>query len=368
MGNYRLALAQRRFAFGLALLVFPFAVVVYLFSSCDVRRRGDKHACLAGNASRCLAVGQFYEARTDGLIATMLSNATTAKDYYHRACELGNDVGCARFGHMMLSSYDAIRDDGFTQADGTAALRKACDAGELDICRELADALEPAEAAPILQKLCDGGDPASCNKLVALYQQLDPKRAADLLAKRCDAGDNDQCRELGRALLAGGTYGDADLVRGAALLTKACERGAWGGCRELGEAVVDGTLPGDAARGRELLGSACDHADLDACYWFGKALIDIDPAKALATFTAECAHDDRGCDAAADLYRVGVPGIDRDRNRAYDLYSTACRSGSMYDCHKRDCLWKSDSDACYKFHHHDLPGRLFKLDERFDVK
>ncbi|HSN26866.1 MAG TPA: hypothetical protein VLT45_11285, partial [Kofleriaceae bacterium] len=180
MGNYRLQLAQRRFASALAVFVFPFAIVVYLFSSCDLRRRGDKHACLAGNGERCLAVGQFYEARTDGLIATMLSNATTAKSYYNRACTLGNALGCARFGHMMLNSYDAIRDDDFTQAQGIAALGKACDGGQTDACRELADASEPVDAAPVLAKLCDGGDAASCTKLVPVYKQIDPKRAADL--------------------------------------------------------------------------------------------------------------------------------------------------------------------------------------------
>lgn len=348
------------------IIVFPIALVVYAVSGCDVRRRSDKHACRHGAAERCVAVGKFYESRTDGLVATLLSNAATAKDYYHRACELGNRDGCARFGHMVVvGSYDTIRDDGYLSADGMSALGKACDDRDLDACRELADAAEPAQAAPILAKLCDGGDKASCDKLVPAYLETDPKRAIELLTKLCDGGDNDHCRELGSAFLTGSKFVEADPPRAIALLTKACDRSAWGCCTQLGEAYLDGTLPADPARAAQLFAGACDHGDLDACFWQGKALIASDPMKAVQTFTAECDHDDRGCDALGDLYRVGPDGIARDRGRARAFYGRACRAGSEFDCHKLGC-YDADSDDCYKVHR-DQRERVYRLGGAFDM-
>ena len=349
-------------------VVFPIAVVIYAFSGCDLRRRSAKHACRDGSAEQCFAVGQFYESRTDGLIATMLSNATTAKDYYDRACKLGNTPGCARFGHMIVvGSYDAMRGDDFTREDGLNALEKACDGGQTDACGELADHADAAQAAPVFAKRCDAGDKDSCNKLVHAYLRIDPKRAGELLAKLCDAGDNDHCRELGSAYLAGGTYVDADPARAVTLLTRACDHDVWDGCRELGEAYLDGKLPRDPARADELLGKAAEHGDADACFERGKALVASDPAKAVQTFTTECDRgDDRGCDALGDLSRVGTAGIARDRARASSYYDRACRHESDFDCHKRDCM-RGDSDACYRVHE-EQRDRRFRLGPPFDMK
>lgn len=364
MGDLRLDFAIYKLTIAIAIVVFPIAVVIYAFSSCDVRRRGDKHACRDGSAAPCLAVGQFYEDRTDGLVATMLSNATTAKQYYDRACKLGSATGCARFGHMVVSgSYDAMRDDGFTREDGMVALDKACDGGELDACHELADAAKPAQAIVVLAKLCDHGDKPSCDRLVPAYQQVgDGKHATELLARLCDAGDEDHCRELGRALLTGS---DADPARGTALLTKACDHGTSAACTELAEAYLDGPLPADPARAGELLAKACDRADLDACFEEGKALVATDPTKAAQIFTAECEHDDRGCDALGDMYRVGTEGFGRDRKHARSLYDTACRAGSEFDCRKIECL-DGDSDGCYKVHRLQR-DRRFRLGGTFDM-
>ncbi len=367
MGNIRLDFAIGKVTVGLAIVAFPVALVIFAFSSCDVRRRGDKHACRDGSAAPCLSVGQFYEVRADGFVATMLSNATTAKQYYDRACKLGSSVGCARFGHMVVvGSYDVIRDDNFRRADGMAALDKACDGGEIDACHELADAAEPAQAALVLAKLCDRGDKASCDKLVAAYLQTgDTRRAMELLGRLCDAGDDGQCRELGRALLAGSKFVEADPARGTALLMKACERGAWEGCRELADAYLDGPLPADPARAGELLAKACDHSDLDACFEQGKLLLASDPARAAKIFTAECEHDDRGCDALGDMYRVGAEGLARDRDRARSFYDRACRAGSEFDCHKIQCF-DANADGCYQVHKVQR-DRRFRLGGAFDM-
>lgn len=91
-----------------------------------------------------------------------------------------------------------------------------------------------------------------------------------------------------------------------------------------------------------------------------------EPPRAVQIFTAECEHDDRGCDALGDVYRVGAEGVARDRNRARSFYSTACRAGSEFDCYKLECL-DADSDSCYKLHRAQRERR-FRLGGAFDMK
>jgi TPR repeat protein len=350
VGNIRLDFMIAKIAIGLAITVFPFALLVYAFSGCDLRQRGAKHACRDGHAEQCLAVGKFYEERTDGLIATLLSNATTAKQYYGRACDLKSVDGCARLGHMVVvGSYNAIKDDGFTHENGMAALAKACDAGVIDACREFADASEPAQAVVALGKLCDGGDHGSCEKLVPAYLAAgDGKHAVELLTTLCDAGEDEHCRELGGAFLTGSKWVDPDPPRGMGLLTKACDHGSQGACRDLADANRDGSAA-DPARAGELYAKACDKGDVDACFSQAKLVLASDPAKAVQLFTAECEHDVRGCDALGDIYRVGADGIDRDRDRAYKYYEQTCRAGFEISCWKHSCM-NRDDDACYKVH------------------
>ena len=352
-------------------ILFPICLVIAAFSGCDIRQRGNKHACRDGAADKCIEVGKFYEARTDGLIATMLSNAVTAEDYYDRACKLNSADGCARLGHMVVAVmfYDSIRDSHVTHHQGMKALAKACDGGIKTACHELADASEPADAAPVLAKLCDAGDKPGCDKLVTAYLATAPKRAADLLGKLCDAGDDDHCRELGRAFLKGSKYYDADPPRGVALLQKACDRGASGACRELGEAYADGTLTADPAKSAELLAKSCGQDDPDACFDAAKAIVDTDTAKAIALFKDSCDKGDmRGCDALGDIARVGTATSPRDIQRAFELYDASCRRGNDFSCYKRDCIGKnSDSDACMKVWRLQKEY-VYKLGGRFDMR
>ena len=257
-GNRASGLFMWRVQVAAVAVLFPIALIIYAFSGCDVRRRADE-ARLPRWVGRPVPRGwKFYEARTDGLFATLLSNATTAKDYYDRACKLGNATGCARLGHMVVvGAYDVISDDAFTRAYGIRTLKKGCDGGDMGACSELADAVDSATAVPVLEKVCAGGDKDGCNKLEKAYLDTDPKRAVELLDKLCNGGDDEHCRELGRAFLAGSEYVEADPARGVALLTKACDHGAWEGCTELASAYLDGTLPADPARASALFAEGC---------------------------------------------------------------------------------------------------------------
>ncbi len=318
MGTFRLDFFEWRVVWKLTLVAFPIVLIISAFSNCDVRRRGDKHACADGVAERCVAVGDFYAARIDGLFDQIFDNESTARDAYQRACTLGNRKGCAEYGKK---GYGDDADD---------ALATACDNGS--------------------------GDKDSCD----LLETRAPERTAKLRAKQCDEGDNKRCAELGRSLLAG-----SDSSRGIALLGKACDRGDGPTCFELGDAFTDGTgVTADAARGVELYAKACDHGDDDGCFELGRSLLATDVPRAVTVFTAECGHDERGCDALGDIYRVGVGDIAIDNVRADSFYERSCGASSEYDCNKRKCLHR-DHDACFQVYHVQK-DRRFRLGGDFD--
>jgi len=313
VGNFRLDLAEGRFIWRLALVVFPVVLVIALvFGNCDVRRRGDKHACRDGAAERCVAVGDFYIERRVGLFNEIFDNEGTARDAYQRACELGNRAGCAGYGRWGYGD------------DATAALDKACDNGS--------------------------GDQASCD----LFVERAPRRASALRAKQCDQGNNDRCIELGTELLEGS---GSDSARGAALLAKACDRASWQACFDLGESIVDS----DPARGIEILTKACDHGHKDACFELGKVLLATDKDRAMKIFTAGCERDDRACDALGDIYRV-----DGDRARADSFYKQACSSGGEFYCKKQRCL-HHQGDSCW-YLQREQKQRRFRLGGDYDMR
>ena len=317
--NFRLDLFERRTVLAIAVVMFPIVLVIAAFSHCDLRRRADKHACADGVAERCVAVGDFYADRMDGLFGEIFDNGGTARDAYERACKLGNRAGCAGFGRISYTS------------DALDALDKACDSGS--------------------------GDKASCDLLI----DRAPERATKLREQQCDAGDNKRCAELGRDLLGGD-----DPAHGAALLGKACDRGDWPTCFVLGDAFVNATgVAADPARGIALYTKACDHAVDDACFMLGKALLATDVPRAVTIFTAECEHDYRGCDALGDIYRVGIGDIAADRKRADSFYERAC-GVAEYDCNKQKCLHR-DYDACFQVYHAEQDRRFrFRLGGDFD--
>jgi hypothetical protein len=79
-------LLQWRMTMALIAIMFPVGLIIMAFSGCDIRQRSAKHACRDGSAAQCLAVGKFYESRTDGMIGFLLSNAVTAESYYNLGC------------------------------------------------------------------------------------------------------------------------------------------------------------------------------------------------------------------------------------------------------------------------------------------
>src|SRR5882724_4451179 len=122
--------------FKLTLVAFPIALIIFAFSSCDVRKRSEKRACRGGDVDRCLEVGKYYEAKADGIIGFLMSNADTAIAYYYRACALRSPVGCERMTYVMAHS-DQAKNLSTELTDMADALIDACAVRVAGTCDQL---------------------------------------------------------------------------------------------------------------------------------------------------------------------------------------------------------------------------------------
>ncbi|GAB5489652.1 MAG: hypothetical protein Pars2KO_32220 [Parasphingorhabdus sp.] len=83
-------------------------------------------ACGADHGRACALVGAHYGQPNMGV----RQNEATARTYYARACQLGNQMGCYLDGVRYLSTFGKPQDT----AKGYAQLGSACDAGVVGAC------------------------------------------------------------------------------------------------------------------------------------------------------------------------------------------------------------------------------------------
>ena len=78
------------------IILFPFALIVFAFSGCNVRHRAEKRACRNGDVKACLYLGTYYEAKAPGIIGFLLSYNDDAIVYLHHACKAHSVEACER--------------------------------------------------------------------------------------------------------------------------------------------------------------------------------------------------------------------------------------------------------------------------------
>lgn len=192
-----------RIVWTLTLVAFPIALVIFAFSSCEVRKRSEKAACRGGDVAKCMYVGKYYEDKQGGIIGFLMSYADTSIRYYFEACKLKSGDGCER----MLYVY----------AHGEQAKNLSTDLGAM------ADALI-ADCADRVSNTCD--------QLWTFINDRDwaQTRSAIAFDKRCTAGNGQACYILGRlhGQNLGGLHNIIEEV--LPLYDKACTAGIQDGC------------------------------------------------------------------------------------------------------------------------------------------
>jgi TPR repeat protein len=197
-----------RALFTLTVILFFASLPIVGCSGCNLRRRGDKRACRNGNVDKCLALGAYYEGKTDGLLGFLMSNGATASDYYFRACKLKSGAGCVK---MRSLHYDSAKDPSFSITEEADALIATC-----------------AEERPTSSR----SDQLACDQLWDFMDGVDwaQNRAAHKLDDLCAAGTASACYWVGRmhGQELGGLHNTWDEV--IPLYEKACTNGVDPAC------------------------------------------------------------------------------------------------------------------------------------------
>ena len=279
---------KRGFSCGLLAELF---VVATSLSAVDEKRVGASldRACAEGRSGTCQArdelalVKPARELCTQGKIEGCMKlgeQLTLSKVElpqislaWERACALGSNLGCVRHWaslRTVLSKDSTVIEQSHQKATA------ACDAGEVDVCVELANHLKFRSADPeaiaelktvgakvidTLGPQCDRGDASACESAANFLRfKLDGEdRATAFLKKACTAGAAGRCMEF-----ADHGARTKDYARAVEYAAKACTFGSPAGCRMLVKyrgSLNDATLA-DADRA---LGVACGNSVVDAC-------------------------------------------------------------------------------------------------------
>lgn len=195
------------------------------------------------NPFDCVDLGEMFhlgEARGDAARA------------FERACEAGNEHGCAWRARLA-----AWRDDEAAvhhwEARAAEVLARRCRSGDRDACRSLSDRGDASAAAVG----CEQGDARLCVELAkTAASRGDADAAAASFGRACELEDAYGCFEHGTALLDRGDLGGRSSLEKACRLAPATDD--WM-CIRLAEWLVEGaSMPADPARAREILVARCE--------------------------------------------------------------------------------------------------------------
>jgi TPR repeat protein len=157
----------------LTVVGFPIALMIVAFSSCDIRKRSEKHACKAGDVEQCLAVGTYYDDKRGGIVAFLASYSNVATVYYFEACKHASPTGCAR----MLDVYEhgeSARNPTVDATEVADALIEACAASLADGCKQLESFMAEGvwvenRSAQAFARQCTAGRGRACWVLAGMH-------------------------------------------------------------------------------------------------------------------------------------------------------------------------------------------------------
>jgi hypothetical protein len=333
--------------------------------------------CDEGRADACLAFARFLVEGAD-----VSHEPTRAIELFDQGCRNDDLDACYRLGKVVAHGSPG-------PGDGRAvrALRRACDDERPDACFVLAELVrhgrsgngggrdaQEAEAVPMYRQACEAGNTQSCRRvadhyvgrddraaLVSLYDSMcsarqphgctllaelygrsddaaELSRVGPLLERACADEDPGGCAALGRALMRG-SFGIApDAGRAKELLEAGCQAEDWASCAELGRLHEEGVgVRRNTQQARDLYERACNRRSGVACYRLGLAHReamgrgDLERAVQLFRTACESGESERGCGSLAAAYDMGR-GVTQDRAEAIPLYHRACDAGHPDSC------------------------------------
>ncbi|HKO50753.1 MAG TPA: tetratricopeptide repeat protein [Polyangiaceae bacterium] len=201
-------------------------------------------------------------------------------------------------------------------------------------------------AAMFFQRACAGRSASGCCHLALMHRMgrgvpQDYDAAKKAYAKACDAGDGDGCGGLGDMFEHQVSFA-SDSEKAARHYSRGCELGSAISCAGLADLYRAGRgVSADANRALDLYKRGCVQGSSYGCTGAAK-LLEQDPATAakaeefartaVKLNTAECDDGDPyNCSLLGDAYREGR-GVQKDLNRAFQLYQSGCKNGMQAGC------------------------------------
>lgn len=248
-------------------------------------------ACAQGLSEACLEAQKIRgelppEPTAESLRAASLAHWEASQEAmraeYFAACEAGDADAC-RTHRLLLIQHD----DPDTVAQGWAAIREACAAGDGLMCGELGRyyfETDRALARQYLDTACRAGDEGACldrdvidgavpvqptpDEVLAESQRHTVELASEALrdaAQRCAEGDDAACLLEANLLLAG-QFGESDRHGAQERYAALCDRGIGAACYDLGILLSVDTPAAQERYTRR----ACELGFRDACGLLGE--------------------------------------------------------------------------------------------------
>lgn len=317
--------------------------------------------CKQGDGNACHRLGaQLLDATSASPAAT---NLQRAHDYFERACDADEVLGCLQLGIDAKTGRVGQKD----VVKAATLLSDACSQDVAVGCYELAELQNapgtavhnPTRARQHLDKACTLNLGVACSRLATLMAagEKNLARARQLHTRACDLDQPESCLALGHTQL------PSEPTKAETSFAKACRAGLTEGCFEQAK-LLDGTTPDvDASpdQALSLFSQACEAQIATACaraahLELERLSTNVIPRESrerivkLVRLGCERERQDTSCLTLGNWLAAGDNGLDKDGKRAAALLGPLCAMSSETVA-ERDSLRLSRAgyaEACHR--------------------
>ncbi|HEY6035294.1 MAG TPA: hypothetical protein VIV58_13560 [Kofleriaceae bacterium] len=190
------------------IIVMPFALLIFAFSGCNIRKRAEKRACRGGDVKACIELGKYYEDKAPGIIGFLMSYNNDAMVYLDYGCKAKSVEACEKMYEVFAHGADQAKNGSVPLTDTADNLIWGCGADDETLCGDLFEmsyrygSWVAERAAMAFDKACKENKAAACFWLVRMHQKklagLDNivDEVLPLDEKACAGNIHDSCNSV----------------------------------------------------------------------------------------------------------------------------------------------------------------------------
>ncbi len=336
-------------------LLFIFGLLpVYLFSSEFTQ---IKNECNNGNIESCYTLGSMYSTGKG-----IGKNKIKAKELFNEACKDGSQKACLEYKKLEKFIHNVF-------VDIVKEKVKKCKYGDMKACHALGDMYSENDknirirktTKGLYNKACNGGYGDSCLSLALLYLKENNKvKALTFFEKSCKLDNAEGCQNAGVIYQDGDTT-KVDFNKAKQYATKACSLESAEGCYDLAIIYDRGHITKkNKIKRNKLYKKACDGGITEACNILAIAgkIPHNTKMKEVEEVEEECNNGNMEiCTQLAQMYYAGNEVIAQDKQKAFSLFSKACKKKKGAGCfhlgviyYMGDEIIKQDKKQAFKYY------------------